>query len=138
MELVLILTRHTPPPTTIMTRAKNSHAQELVTKIDEILKDMEKKNPTPRESWKLKLPSGKVLDPPSAGDWVLVDIANSQLIHNSVLNIQVVAGGTYLVLPMRGSDISEADLKEAVKVVKATRTGEDVPPVYTSGESGRG
>lgn len=105
-----------------------------MSKIDEILKDMEKKSPNSRESWKLKLPSGRILESPSPGDWVLIDVDNSLLIHNSLLTIQVVGGGTYLVLPMRGSDISAEDLKEAIKAVKTTtRLGEDVLPIYTSG-----
>lgn len=104
-----------------------------MSKIDEILKDMEKKSPGSREAWKLKLPSGKILESPSPGDWVLIDVDNSQLIHSSLLTIQVVEGGTYLVLPMRGSDISAEDLKEAIKVVKtSTRIGDDALPVYTA------
>lgn len=109
-------------------------AQELVSKIDEILKDMEKKNPNPRESWKLKLPSGRILEPPSPGDWVLVDVENLQLIHNSVMAIQVVEGGTYMVLPIRGSDISAEDLKEAIKAVQTkTPLVDDGLPSYSSG-----
>lgn len=105
-----------------------------MSKIDEILKDMEKKTTDPRETCKRKLPSGKILESPSPGDWVLIDVDNSQLIHNSVMAIQVVEGGTYLVLPMRGSDISEEDLKEAVRAVRtATRPADDLLPSYSSG-----
>lgn len=108
--------------------------QDLVSKIDEILKDMEKKTADPRGSRGRKLPSGKILESPSPGDWVLIDVDNSQLIHNSVMAIQVVEGGTYLVLPMRGSDISEEDLKEAIKAVRTTtRPADDLLPSYSSG-----
>lgn len=105
-----------------------------MSKIDEILKDMEKKNPSPRESWKLKLPSGRVLESPSPGDWVLVDVENLQLIHNSVMAIQVIEGGTYMVLPIRGSDISAEDLREAVKAVQTkTCLVDEGLPSYSSG-----
>lgn len=105
-----------------------------MSKIDEILKDMEKKTADPRESRKRKLPSGRLLESPSPGDWVLIDVDNSQLIHNSVMAIQVVEGGTYLVLPMRCSDISEDDLKEAIKAVRTTtRPVDDLLPSYSSG-----
>lgn len=52
---------------------------------------------------------------PRHGDWVLVDIAKATIIHKPFLEVFVVANGDYMVLPMRASVLSEAELVEKVK-----------------------
>lgn len=108
--------------------------QNLTALIDKILADMVKKDPSPSASRKLKLPDGLVLDPPSPGDWVLVDTYNATIIHDSLITDLVRVGYTYMVLPMRVSSLSPAELKVAIKAVEDSRpegTPPSPPPDYT-------
>lgn len=91
---------------------------------------MEKKDPSLKESRKLKLPDGLVLDLPTAGDWVLVDTHNATIIHGAFITELVMMGYTYMVLPMRVSSLSPASLKVAIKAVEDSR-GEVLPPTYS-------
>lgn len=79
---------------------------------------MTKKDPSLSASRKLRLPGGLVLDPPSPGDWVLVDTCNATIIHDSLITDLVRVGYTYMVLPMRVSSLSLDELKVAIKVVQ--------------------
>lgn len=76
---------------------------------------MENTDPKLKESRRLKLSNGVVLDPPSPRDWVLVDTINATIIHNSFIADLVKAGGTYMVLPMQTSKFSYETLKAAIE-----------------------
>lgn len=76
-----------------------------------------------------------MLDPPSPGDWVLVDTCNATIIHGSLIADLVRVGYTYMVLPMRVSSLSPDELKVAIKVVQESWTEEAAhssPPDYAA------
>lgn len=96
---------------------------------------MAKKDPSLSASRKLKLPNGLILDPPSPGDWVLVDICNATIIHDSLATDLIRVGYTYMVLPMRVSSLSPDELKVAIKVVQESWPGAAAhtpPPDYAA------
>lgn len=100
-----------------------------------MIKNMRKKRNPAQAPLQLRLPSGLVLDCPSVDDWVLVDVSRNVLIprDTSTIRIMVVEGGTYMVLSMAASGLTEAQLKEAIETVNS---GREDPPRYFDNQMG--
>jgi hypothetical protein len=134
-----------PPPPPSRHTTPLTPPQDIVSKINVILADMEKKGVTKTGGFTVPASDGSSaiiqIDMPTPSDWILVDVDSSAVIHEAFVKKMVRSGGTYMVLPMKAAGLKAADLKAACARVAAGPAVTAVsspppPPVYQETATG--
>ncbi|KAI5844026.1 hypothetical protein DFP73DRAFT_75166 [Morchella snyderi] len=115
----------------------------IVSRVNLILKDMEKKGLTKTGGFSIPASDGSGttihIDMPIPGDWILVDTYYLTVIYEAFAKDMVIGGGTYMVLPMKVAGLSADDLKAACARATAGSAVAPAspPPVYQARGSRR-